>query len=77
MAPITTRWASFNGFRKYADYPHAKIKSINIANAKSLDGVRAVLTHENILARNLLGRLPPIRWLCVPIPYDLWEMLLP
>jgi CO/xanthine dehydrogenase Mo-binding subunit len=45
------------GVSKYADYPHAKIKSINIAKAKSLDGVRAVLTHENIPGEKSFGAI--------------------
>ncbi len=33
---------------KYPDYPHAKILSIDISEAKSLDGVRAVMIAEDI-----------------------------
>ncbi len=36
------------GHALYADYPHAKILSIDVSRAKVLPGVRAVLTHLDI-----------------------------
>ncbi|HLA42313.1 MAG TPA: molybdopterin cofactor-binding domain-containing protein, partial [Aggregatilineales bacterium] len=36
-------------------FPHAKILSINTAKAKSLPGVHAVLTHEDVPGENLHG----------------------
>jgi CO/xanthine dehydrogenase Mo-binding subunit len=45
------------GVSKYADYPHAKIISINTEKAKSLEGVRAVLTHENIPGEKSFGAI--------------------
>ena len=40
---------------KRAGVPHAKVRSIDVAAARELDGVRAVLTHEDVPGRNLHG----------------------
>lgn len=40
---------------KRSDYPHAKIVSIDTSQAKSLPGVLAVLTHEDIPGENIHG----------------------
>jgi CO/xanthine dehydrogenase Mo-binding subunit len=45
------------GVSKYADYPHAKIKSINIEKAQAVAGVRAVLTHKNIPGEKSFGAI--------------------
>jgi CO/xanthine dehydrogenase Mo-binding subunit len=36
------------GYARYADYPHAEIISVDTNAAKSMKGVRAILTHEDI-----------------------------
>jgi CO/xanthine dehydrogenase Mo-binding subunit len=45
------------GASKYADFPHAKIKSISIERAKALTGVRAVLTHNDIPGEKSFGAI--------------------
>ena len=40
---------------KRAGVPHARILSIDVSAARQLDGVRAVLTHEDVPGRNLHG----------------------
>jgi len=40
---------------KRAGVPHARIRSIDTTAARALDGVRAVLTHEDVPGRNLHG----------------------
>ena len=43
------------GAVKYAEYPHAEIVSISIDKAKSLPGVRAVMTHNDIPGKKTFG----------------------
>ncbi len=43
------------GATKYAEYPHAEIVSINIDKAKSMPGVMAVLTHNDIPGKKTFG----------------------
>ena len=43
------------GYVKYADYPHARIISIDIDTAKALPGVRAVFTHRDIPGEKSFG----------------------
>ncbi len=43
------------GATRYTDFPHAIIKKVDIAKAKSLSGVRAILTADDIPGRPLFG----------------------
>jgi CO/xanthine dehydrogenase Mo-binding subunit len=45
------------GAVKYADYPHAKVVSIDTEKAKILTGVRSVLTHEDIPGEKVFGAI--------------------
>src|SRR5512135_914898 len=45
------------GAVKYAEYPHAKIIRIDTTSAKSLIGVRAVLTHVDIPGEKGFGAI--------------------
>lgn len=47
------------GAVRYADYPHAEIISINTKKAKSLNGVRAVLAHEDVPGEKSFGSVVP------------------
>ena len=49
------------GAVKYAEYPHAKIKSIEISSAEKVSGVAAVLTYRDIPGQNHFGLIPNIR----------------
>jgi selenium-dependent xanthine dehydrogenase len=40
---------------KRANIPHARIRSIDVSAARELEGVRAVLTHEDVPGRNAHG----------------------
>ena len=49
------------GAVKYAEFPHAIIKSINTTKAEELPGVSAVLTYQDIPGQNHFGLIPNIR----------------
>ena len=49
------------GAVKYAEFPHAIIKSIDTKKAEVVPGVVAVLTHEDIPGQNQFGLIPNIR----------------
>ena len=46
---------------KYAEYPHAKIISINTDAVSNLSGVHAILTYKDVPGKNHFGLIPNIR----------------
>ena len=54
-----------------AGVPHARIRSIDTAAARKLDGVHAVLTHEDIPGRNAHGVVSVCLLYTSPSPRDL------
>ncbi|MCP4583618.1 MAG: xanthine dehydrogenase family protein [candidate division Zixibacteria bacterium] len=47
------------GHVKYTDHPHAEIITIHTEKARSLSGVRAVLTHDDIPGKKSFGSVVP------------------